>query len=129
MKYFEGIGRRKTSIATLRLYNESGVNTINDQSVDKFYPHKFEVIKLLAPFKSADLLQKEYYFTTKVKGGGKESQLEAIRHALARAIVKMYPETKKALKDAEFLKRDPRMVERKKPGLRKARKAEQYSKR
>ena len=128
-KYSYTIGRRKTSVASLRLFAGSGENTINEKPVQKFYPHKYESLRIYAPFTAADLSQKEFHFTTRIKGGGKESQLEALRLALARAIVKMYPETKKALKDQGLLTRDPRMVERKKTGLRKARKAEQYSKR
>lgn len=128
-KYSYTIGRRKTSVASVRLYSGSGENTMNEKPLQKYYSHKYDLTRIYAPFKAADLSQKEFYFTTKIKGGGKESQLEALRLGLSRAIVKMYPDKKKALKDEGLLTRDPRMVERKKTGLRKARKAEQYSKR
>lgn len=128
-KYSYTIGRRKTSVASLRLFAGAGDNTINEKPLQKFYSHKYETSRIYAPFAVSELSEKDYHFTTKISGGGKESQLEALRLALARAIVKMYPERKKALKDQGLLTRDPRMVERKKTGLRKARKAEQYSKR
>lgn len=128
-KYTYTIGRRKTSVATLRLFRTPGNNTVNEKPLEVVYPHDYELTNLLAPFKAADLNEKEYSFTVKVTGGGKMSQLGAIKLALARAIAKLYPDKKKALKVEGLLTRDPRMVERKKPGLRKARKAEQYSKR
>jgi small subunit ribosomal protein S9 len=128
-KYSYTIGRRKTSVATIRLYSTSGENIYNEKPLKNVYSHDYELVKLFAPFKVADLSEKEYYFTAKVVGGGKESQLEAMRLGLARAIVKLFPEKKKALKDQGLLTRDSRMVERKKAGLRKARKSEQYSKR
>lgn len=128
-KYAYTIGRRKTSVASVRLFRASGENMINDKPLTKVYGHDYELTKINMPFKIADLSAKEFYFTTQIRGGGKESQLEALRLGLSRAIVKMFPETKKALKDGGLLTRDSRMVERKKPGLHKARKAEQYSKR
>ena len=128
-KYSYTIGRRKTSVATVRLYETKGDNMMNSNPLSKYYSHKYELAKIFSPFKATDLSEKDFYFTTEISGGGKESQLEALRLALSRAIVKMYPDKKKALKDEGLLTRDPRMVERKKAGLRKARKAEQYSKR
>lgn len=128
-KYIYAIGRRKTSVASIRLFNDKGENSFNEKPFSKTYPHKADLEKVTSPLRVADLSEKEFYFTSKASGGGRESQLEAMRMAMARAIVKMSPEKKKALKDAGYLTRDPRMVERKKPGLRKARKAEQYSKR
>ncbi|MEO6729250.1 MAG: 30S ribosomal protein S9 [Candidatus Dojkabacteria bacterium] len=129
MEYIYTIGRRKTSTATLRLYKKNGVNQINEKAVDQLYVHAEDQKVLEIPFKAADLDFKTYSFTAKVVGGGKYSQLEAVQHAIARAIAKMFPDKKKALKMADLITRDPRMVERKKPGLRKARRAEQYSKR
>lgn len=128
-KYFTAVGRRKTSIANIKLFNVSGENQINEKPLKKVYFHLHELRKLESVFKATDLSPKDFYFTSKIKGGGKESQLEALRLAIARAIVKFSPERKKALKDEGLLTRDPRMVERKKAGHRKARKSEQYSKR
>ncbi len=129
MEYIYTIGRRKTSTATLRLYKKNGVNQINEKPVDQLYVHDTDQKVLEVPFKATDLDFKSYSFTAKVVGGGKYSQLEAVQHAISRAIAKMFPEKKKQLKLAKLITRDPRMVERKKPGLRKARRAEQYSKR
>ena len=128
-EYTYTIGRRKTSVVTLRLFGVAGKNTLNGNPFEKYYPSKLDRARLTKPFNLAELNPSDFYFTAKSIGGGKSSQLEAIMHALSRAISKRFPESKKALKDAGLLTRDPRMVERKKPGLRKARKAEQYSKR
>lgn len=128
-EYIYTIGRRKTSVATLRLYEKEGKSTVNDKLFTEVYLHKEDQTKLYKPFKVANLDSKNYMFTVKVVGGGIVSQLEAIRLALSRAIAKQYPDLKKSLKVEGLLTRDSRMVERKKPGLRKARRAEQYSKR
>jgi small subunit ribosomal protein S9 len=129
MEYTYTIGRRKTSVATLRLYKKSGENVINEKKIATIYVNKVDADSILLPFKIADLNADDFYFTSKIVGGGAMSQLGAVKHALSRAIAKLYPETKKQLKVAGLITRDPRMVERKKPGLRKARRAEQYSKR
>lgn len=129
MQYTYTIGRRKTARATVRLYSVEGASEINGKSFDKYFVSELDKTRVLEPFKIADLKAKDYYFTSQVVGGGKNAQLEAIRLGIARAIVKLMPEKRVDLKKEGLLKRDPRMVERKKPGLRKARKAEQYSKR
>ena len=128
-EYLYAVGRRKTSVVTIRLFETSGKNTLNDHPLEKYYASKVEKVRINQPLNIAELNPAEFYFTAKAVGGGKSSQMEALILALSRAIIKKYPDTKKALKDAGFLTRDSRMVERKKPGLRKARKAEQYSKR
>lgn len=128
-KYYYSLGRRKTASATVRIFAEAGQSTINDKPVEELYPHDYEVEKLLKPFVIAELDPKKYYYTAKVRGSGKKGQLEAIQHAIARAIVVMDSTLKSPLKKEGLLTRDPRMVERKKPGLRKARRAEQFSKR
>lgn len=128
-EYTYTIGRRKTASATVRLYASEGVSEINGKPFEKFYVSALDKSKVLEPFKVADLKAKDFYFTSKVVGGGKSAQLEAIRLGIARAIVKLMPEKRVELKKQGLLKRDPRMVERKKTGLHKARKAEQYSKR
>lgn len=129
IKYFYAIGRRKTSVATVRLYNESGKSKVNDKDLEKVYIHDYEKRKIFQPFEAGGLKIKDFYFTAVTKGGGKISQLSAIQLGLARAIVKYNPDLKTLLKKEGLLTRDPRMVERKKTGLKKARKAEQYSKR
>jgi small subunit ribosomal protein S9 len=129
MEYTYSLGRRKTSVATLRLYSKPGKTILNEKEVSAIYPDVHAQKLLTEPLTLAELDPKDFYFTAKIVGGGKFSQIDAVRLALARAIIKLYPDKKKAMKDQGLLTRDPRMVERKKPGLRKARRAEQYSKR
>ena len=128
-KYHYAIGRRKTAVASVRLFTAKGVSTINGKPMGEVYTGKFEQSALLRPYDVAGLKAEEHYFTAQVKGSGSSAQLQAITVALSKALVDFNPELRKSLKQQKLLTRDPRMVERKKPGLRKARKAEQYSKR
>jgi len=128
-EYYYALGRRKTSVATVRLFLKKGKNIINGKALTDVYPLKPEQLQIEEPFRIAELETDGVSYTIVTKGGGVQSQLGAIKLGLARAIIKRFPEKKKALKDAGLLVRDSRMVERKKAGLRKARKAEQYSKR
>lgn len=107
----------------------SGDTIINGKDLDTAYADLGDRSVLERPFKVAGLDPKGFHFTINSSGGGVKSQLGAMQLAIARALVIMNPELKPALKKEGLLTRDPRMVERKKPGLRKARKAEQYSKR
>lgn len=127
-RYFEAVGRRKTAIARVRLFTKPGDFTINE----KMYSHYFPTSALQKI--TEDSLQKMKLFgrfrvSAVVMGGGIHAQAEAIRHALARCLEKFNPDFRKRLKRAGFLKRDPRMRERKKFGLKKARKAPQWQKR
>ncbi|MCA9379176.1 30S ribosomal protein S9 [Candidatus Dojkabacteria bacterium] len=128
-KYTYAYGRRKTATATVRLYPEAGVSTINGKPAEEVYVGIAGQKRLVMPLTTAGLNPKDYHFTVQAKGGGVAAQLGAITLGLARCVVNIDAELKKPLKDAGLLTRDPRMVERKKPGMRKARKAEQYSKR
>lgn len=128
-KFHYALGRRKTATATVRVYETAGKSTVNDKDVKTLYTAITHQMMLIEPFKVAELDPEKFMFTAKAMGGGKYAQLDAVRLGIARAIVKLDPEKKKILKDNGLLTRDPRMVERKKPGLRKARKAEQFSKR
>ncbi len=128
-KYFYALGRRKTSTATIRLFHAAGENTINNKNAKQVYSLDSDKNLLNQPFEVAELTPSDFYYTAVAKGGGVRSQRDAIILALSRAIVKMDESKKTLLKTQGLLTRDPRMVERKKPGLRKARKAEQYSKR
>ncbi|GAB4284075.1 MAG: 30S ribosomal protein S9 [Candidatus Dojkabacteria bacterium] len=128
-KYFYALGRRKTAVATVRLFNKTGTSQVNGKKLSDIYSDNVSKVQIEEPFRVAELEVKDFYFTAKTQGGGKSAQLGAIRLALSRAIVKMDESKKSLLKKAGLLTRDPRMVERKKPGLHKARKAEQYSKR
>ena len=127
-KYTYTVGRRKTSVASVRLFKGEGECTINDKPLAELMVSNKDKDAVIAPLKELDLLKK-YYFTAKVSGGGQSSQIGAVIHGLARGLVKDDESLKVSLRKLGFLSRDSRMVERKKIGLRKARKAPQYSKR
>jgi small subunit ribosomal protein S9 len=128
MAYFYALGRRKKSTATVRLHEGKGESTINGKPIKKLYPKVNQHQSLEAPFNVTDT-EGEYHFTAIAKGGGVTGQLEAVQLGIARALVKADETLKPALKKVSLLTRDDRMVERKKTGLRKARKAPQFSKR
>lgn len=128
-KYTYATGRRKTAVATVRLFNGGGVNTVNEKPITEMFIHDSYKSVVNVPFKVAGLNPEDFHFTAKVKGSGSVAQMEAIKLAISKSLVAVNPELRKTLKIAGLLTRDPRMVERKKPGLLKARKAEQYSKR
>ena len=126
--YFYGTGRRKKSVARVRLYPGSGEITINGRSIDDYFG--LETLKLIVnqPFGVTGTTGK-FDIIANVNGGGISGQAGAIRHGLARALVKADEANKPALKAAGLLTRDPRMKERKKYGLKAARRASQFSKR
>ncbi len=125
---FSGTGRRKSSIARVRLVEGSGNITINDKSIDEYFG--LETLKVIVrqPLTVTNTLSK-YDVICKVVGGGYTGQAGAIRHGIARALNEANTEYRPSLKSNGFLTRDPRMKERKKYGLKKARKAPQFSKR
>ena len=128
-KYFYGTGRRKSSIARVRVYeNGTGAITINGRDIDDYFG--LETLKLIVrqPLATTEQLGK-VDIVVSVVGGGVSGQAGAIRHGIARALVVMNPEYRPALKAAGFMTRDPRMKERKKYGLKAARRAPQFSKR
>ncbi len=129
-EYYYGMGRRKTAVARVRLYpNGDGSITINDKSARLYFGQRESLASVMtSPLRLLDLAN-AYNMTVRVIGGGTSGQAGAIRHAVARALVRINPEWKAALRKAGFLTRDPRMKERKKPGLKRARKAPQYTKR
>ena len=128
-KYLEAVGRRKNATARVRLYtqNKKGV-TINDKPYQDYF--KTEVLQktIIAPLEKLKCLDK-FGFEIKVNGGGLSGQAGAIRHAISRVLVLLNPYFKKRLKKSGYLTRDSRMRERKKPGLNRARRAPQWSKR
>ena len=126
--YFYGTGRRKSSVARVRLYNGTGKVTINDRDIDDYFG--LETLKLLVrqPLALTGLSDK-IDIVCRVQGGGVTGQAGAIRHGVARALLQQDAELRPALKKAGFLTRDPRMKERKKYGLKGARRAPQFSKR
>lgn len=128
-KYYQAKGRRKTATAQARLFTQGGKEfLINEKPYDKYFPVLGFRQIACASLERMNCLDK-FKVSVKVKGGGPHAQAEAVRHALARALVKFNPEFGKRLRRAGFLTRDPRMRERKKPGLKRARRAPQWSKR
>ena len=126
--YFYGTGRRKKSVARVRLYPGTGSITINGRDVDDYFG--LETLKLIMnqPFEVTETIGK-YDVVANVVGGGISGQAGAIRHGIARALLVADEANRPALKAAGFLTRDPRMKERKKYGLKAARRAPQFSKR
>ena len=126
--YFYGTGRRKKSVARVRVYPGTGAITINGRDIDEYFG--LDTMKLIVnqPFEVTGNVGK-YDIVATVTGGGFSGQAGAIRHGLARALVLADEANKPALKAAGFLTRDPRMKERKKYGLKAARRASQFSKR
>ena len=126
--YFYGTGRRKSSVARVRLYPGSGKITINNRDVDEYFG--LETLKLIInqPFGVTGTAGK-YDIVANVNGGGISGQAGAIRHGVARALLLADETYRPLLKKAGFLTRDPRMKERKKYGLKAARRASQFSKR
>ena len=126
--YFYGTGRRKDSVARVRVYTGTGKITINDRDIDNYFG--LETLKLVVrqPLVTTELVDKVDVVVS-VCGGGVSGQAGAIRHGIARALLQQSDENRPALKKAGFLTRDPRMKERKKYGLKAARRAPQFSKR
>jgi small subunit ribosomal protein S9 len=129
-EYYYGMGRRKTAVARVRLFpNGDGTIIINGKNAQAYFgPREAIMATMNAPLRLLDL-GNTYNMTIRVLGGGTSGQAGAIRHALARALLRVNPDWKPALRKAGYLTRDPRMKERKKPGLKRARKAKQYTKR
>ena len=126
--YFYGTGRRKNSVARVRVYNGTGKITINDRDIDDYFG--LETLKLIVrqPLAVAGVEDK-FDIVVRVAGGGVSGQAGAIRHGLSRALLVYDENLRGELKKAGFLTRDPRMKERKKYGLKAARRAPQFSKR
>ena len=126
--YFYGTGRRKSSVARVRIMQGTGVITVNGRSLDDYFG--LETMKLIVnqPFEVTGTVGK-YDIVCTVKGGGFSGQAGAIRHGVARALLQADETFRIPLKRAGFLTRDPRMKERKKYGLKAARRAPQFSKR
>ena len=128
-KYFYGTGRRKSSVARVRVYQGgTGSITINGRDIDDYFG--LDTLKMVVrqPLAATDLVGKVDIICT-VEGGGVSGQAGAIRHGLSRALLQFDPELRAALKAEGYLTRDPRMKERKKYGLKAARRAPQFSKR
>ena len=127
-KYIQAIGRRKTSVARIRLYkNGQGVMVINGLRINKYFSADKALIAN-QPLKTVNHLR-DLDFSIIVKGGGKSGQAEAVRHGLVRSLIALDENLRDVLKAKGWLTRDRRIKERKKPGLKKARRAPQWSKR
>ena len=126
--YFYGTGRRKNSVARVRVYTGTGKITINDRDIDHYFG--LETLKLIVrqPLAVAEV-EGKFDIVVRVNGGGVAGPAGAIRHGLSRALLQYDENLRPALKKAGFLTRDPRMKERKKYGLKAARRAPQFSKR
>ena len=128
MDYISTVGRRKTSVARLYMKPGKGSFTVNGKDLDKYFSSELLRLIVEQPLMLVDAL-KSFDFKVNIHGGGMKGQAEALRLAVARALVKNDDEIRSALKKEGFLTRDPRMVERKKYGRRKARRAFQWVKR
>ena len=128
METVNAVGRRKAAIARVIVTEGNGDITINNRSLDKYFPSSILQYIVKQPLKTL-AAEEKYTIRVNLDGGGYKGQAEALRLAIARALVKINPDDKKALRAEGFMTRDPRVVERKKPGRPKARKRFQFSKR
>jgi len=128
-KFWQGVGRRKTAVAVVKIFKEKeGSFLVNEKPLEKYFPLFEQQKTAKAPLELLKL-ENKFKVLALVNGGGLVAQSEAIRLGLARALVSFKEEFRKKLKKAGFLKRDPRVKERKKPGLKRARRAPQWQKR
>jgi small subunit ribosomal protein S9 len=127
--FITAVGRRKTAIASVRMVKAATSSLmVNGKTPKDYFKTDLRALVAVEALKTAESAE-NYEVHAHVEGGGVSAQADAVRHAISRAIVKAEPKTRAVLKKATFLKRDPRAKERKKPGLVKARKAKQWSKR
>jgi small subunit ribosomal protein S9 len=124
----QATGRRKSSVARVRLYEGTGRMVLNGKSLEDYFPEMAFRLRVLAPVRTAEV-EGNYDIHAKIEGGGFTGQSDALRLGIARALVEIDPELRTTLKKEGYLRRDARRVERKKYGLRKARRAPQFTKR
>jgi len=129
VQYYEGIGRRKESTARVRVMSGSGKFVVNDKPAEEYFPRVGDLQKVTAPLDAAGENPGALDITVVVNGGGVTGQSDAVQLGMARALVKMNPDVHGAMRKGGFLTRDARIKERKKPGLKRARKAPTYTKR
>ena len=129
MEYYEAVGRRKTATARVRLFpGGTGTITINERPLEEYFARAGDVLYLRGPLE-VTATENRFNISVKVKGGGMSGQTGAVRLGIARALLKVDPDLRSILRKGGFLTRDARAKERKKPGLKRARKAPQYTKR
>ena len=129
VQYYEGVGRRKESTARVRIMAGSGRFIVNEKNGEDYFTRLGDVKAIMAPLQAAGENPSQLDVTVVVKGGGVTGQTEAVQLGLARALLLMNPDLRSTLRKGGFLTRDPRIKERKKPGLKRARKAPTYTKR
>lgn len=129
VQYYEGVGRRKESTARVRLMSGTGKFTVNDRPVEEYFPRTGDIEAILGPLTAAAQERSSFDITATVRGGGVTGQTDSVQLGLARALVKLNAENTTLLRKGGYLTRDPRVKERKKPGLKRARKAPTYTKR
>lgn len=127
--YYEGIGRRKESTARVRISNGTGLFVVNDKQVEEYFPRLGDIDLIFSPLQAAGENRSNLDVSVIVKGGGVTGQRDSVQMGLARALLLRNPDLKPALRKGGFLTRDARVKERKKPGLKRARKAPTYTKR
>ena len=127
-RYYYGTGRRKSAVAQVRLYPGEGNIVVNGKPVTEYFPLEWLRTRLTEPLKATGM-EENFTVMIKVGGGGISGQADAVRHGIARSLLEHDPELRPVLRKRGFLTRDPRVKERKKPGLKRARKAPQYTKR
>jgi small subunit ribosomal protein S9 len=129
VQFYEGIGRRKESTARVRVMTGSGKFMVNEKPGDEYFNRLGDVDAIMAPLLAAGYERNQMDITVVVRGGGVTGQTESVQLGVARALTKMNPDLRPALRKGGFLTRDARVKERKKPGLKRARKAPTYTKR
>ncbi|HWQ45379.1 MAG TPA: 30S ribosomal protein S9 [Longilinea sp.] len=129
VQFFEGVGRRKEATARVRLMTGTGQFTVNDRPLEDYFPRLGDMQAIFSPIDAANMDRATLDCTVVVHGGGVTGQTDAVKLGVARALLKINPENRPALREAGLLTRDSRIKERKKPGLKRARKAPTYTKR
>ena len=129
VQYYEGVGRRKESTARVRVMTGNGRFVVNDKTAETYFTRIGDIDTVISPLKAVGQELANYDITVVVHGGGVTGQVDAVKLGLARALAKMDPEMAVSMHKGSFLTRDPRIKERKKPGLKRARKAPTYTKR
>ena len=129
VQYYEGIGRRKECTARIRIMSGSGQFIVNGKPAEEYFTRFGDMETILAPIDAAGESLKNFDISVVAKGGGVSGQTGSVRLGIARALVKINPDWQPAMRQGGFLTRDARIKERKKPGLKRARKAPTYTKR
>jgi small subunit ribosomal protein S9 len=129
VQYYEGVGRRKESTARVRVMSGSGRFIVNEKAAEAYFTRLGDVEAILGPIVAGGQDRGTLDITVIVRGGGVTGQVDAVKLGLARSLIKMDPQLGPSMRKGGFMTRDPRVKERKKPGLKRARKAPTYTKR